>query len=274
MVSPSESFLTSMMALAKYYKSIDNKQFCKKNIVTTDEYMQYQQDLDVSKNPWTLYRDAVAAFTEKNIFFKKAELFKVGSFSIIFKVNYEYIKSESIQKGKGILEIPRYESEMSGHSKRKNRISAVGSNIHWFQYYEQKNLQLYLPKPIASTSILLSNKSSVPVSLHEFFLNSEELGIGDTGLVTWHADKDNQIRTTNLEFKEAGDILAEVVACLIYHSEINDNGWTVPTNFYFANGDCILLLDSNGSISRRQDGTPDIRLITMRDRVKKISSKQ
>jgi hypothetical protein len=93
------------------------------------------------------------------------------------------------------------------------------------------------------------------VATVEFFHGFHETNFSEGQVRLWNFDK-NEL--TPVPAGELADYLAEVAALVVYHTESEGHGVTVPTDVYFNNGDVIA--------RRNGEDAFDLKLITLRDR--------
>ena len=165
---------------------------------------------------------------------------KFGSFSRIYRVE--------IGEEKFAVEVPSFNDDPT--PERKSRRETVRQNALHFNHYWSKGLRRFVPEPH-----LLFDISGIPIGVNEFLEGYEELNFGEETLRRWVTAPQN--RFVAFAPGEVANVLTELVAAIVYHYEPNLDGGTTITDVSLNNGDFIY--------KRNPDGSPAVRLITIRD---------
>lgn len=252
---PDPRFLEALALLATLDPRAAQRSAPPRNCFTPPEETRYEPARDPGGPPTHLDERTRRSFAERGIRLREPRLIRSGSFSFIYRVWY----SMGGPWRDAVLELPRTAESRGG---RRPRWKAVEGNARCLSNFFARGRTRYLPEPIAV--IRLPGEPPLPVSLHAYLDSVAEIGLGRDGLLTWEPTSEG-VRCRRLDSHLAGDLLAEIVASLVYHAERDDRGWTVPTDVALANGDFVVCVDEGGLVQRRSDGSPAVHVVAIRD---------
>ncbi|MFA5104644.1 MAG: hypothetical protein WC527_05670 [Candidatus Margulisiibacteriota bacterium] len=174
------------------------------------------------------------------------ELFKQGSFSQLLKVNID-------GNPQLVVEIPR--------NKNKMRAETIAKNQQYFEHYWRIGRRRFLPKPYGVRNVTVADQKYT-IGISQFLGGYEELGFEHGTLWRWEFCGERS-RLVKLPEEDVADVLAEVIASIVYHYEPEAKGGTTIANYFLNAGDTIY--------RKSAEDRHELRLISIRERKTGVS---
>ncbi|MCB9800385.1 MAG: UDP-3-O-acyl-N-acetylglucosamine deacetylase [Candidatus Omnitrophica bacterium] len=193
----------------------------------------------------------------------------------------EIINHEDGRQTPLVLEVPAYfDAIPEGTGPMDTRISSaetVWHNYLIFEYYHNLGRTRFLPKPFAQLRIghriESGDVAEVPISIHEYFQNYEELNYHMGQLRHWVVPDENVIDSHFAPYNafQTRDVFAETVAVVVYHY-IEGSGILI-TDTNFNSGDFIIPIQKTSNSLERalKDGSLGVKLITARRLIEHVT---
>ena len=172
--------------------------------------------------------------------------FKQGSFSFLLMVNVD-------DNPRLVIEVPR--------NKNIKRAATIVKNQQFFEHYWRIGRRRFVPRPYGIRDIAVANQKFT-VGVSEFLGGYEELGFEHGTLWRWKICGEDS-RLVKLPEEDVANVLAEIVACLVYHYEPDVKGGTTIANYFLNAGDSIY--------RKSAESRHELRLISIRERKTGVS---